>query len=255
MKVFAVVHTFGRRQVREFLACWERQTVRVPLLIWVDRAPELVWTGAIPEASVVHDELGPTVLENGCMSLGPLRARAIAWGRKMWPDAEAVLICDDDDFYAPHHVETTVLALERGAAWTGGRVVGLEEHGRRFLSWGTMAPNSPGPNATRGMRFSIYDAAGGFQADQYEDTELERRMMAIEPARTHATLTWVYRRHGANFSQAYRDDVRAAAPRALELEPEWTDDCERLARWTQERQPWPMSDRAIFPSWASASRR
>lgn len=230
MKAAAVVLTYGRASVCELLAMLARQTVRLPVLVWVDDVPQLE-LDELP--ALVELEHGPRFERRD--SIGLVRAAAVESARARFglgPE-DALLTLDDDDFYSPRHFELTLRALER-CDWTGGLDIGLDWRPGQLPTY-CSAERGVGQHATWAMRMRAYDAGGGYRDEKHEDMNLAWRL-GFNTCRPHHYLTHVRTQHDHNLSALFdREHVRLGDARIIHGRPTWTDRCERFARWCESR--------------------
>lgn len=232
MKAAAVVCTYGREALCELLACVERQTLELPTLVYVDRAPELRLFD-LPECVQVVRGLG-------CDHFGGVRRASVECARAVFalePDS-GVLVLDDDDFYSSRHFELTVLELERAAGgWVGGLAMGLSvENGTPEYVRGE---SGVGQHGTWGFKLARYDQAGGYPAELERDEDLALGYaMGWKTCTPHWHCTHVRRHHAANISGAAdfdRDMVRRLDKLATEARPRWSTKCESFEAWCAAR--------------------
>ena len=216
--------TFGRTSACEVLAQLLRQSVRAPVFVWVDEAPELDVSRLPDGVCAVHGTFHGTARGVGAARHAAVTA-AIAWAGLS--DDGALILVDDDDFYARQHVARTLEALE-GADFVTAHRFGLQrEDGGPVEVHET--DSGPCCHASWGVRVSAYKRAGGYQDTQVEDGALAR---ALGPCTGHRNLTHVRRKRpdglmGCGYDRAL---IRAMATRTTSLAPEWTLECERLDR-------------------------
>lgn len=235
MRAVAIVPTYGRPSLAELLAMHQRQTRPIPLLVYVDDAP---WLTIANQPNVLAVRAPDDVIAkcaNG--SVGPLRAAAIdlAVERFELQDTDAIVVLDDDDFYAPHHYAVTLGVLENGAGWTGALAMGLQlarGQAPEFCAseWGC------GQHATWAYRLGLYRMAGGYRDECPDDTELAKRMR-WESCTPHRAVTHVRRIHGMNLSEGAKyDRARMRREPVLNLAfPTWSSELDMLSRWCAAR--------------------
>jgi hypothetical protein len=235
VRAVAVTWSFGRASLCELLGMWERQTRRVPLVVWLDGVPVRRASG--PQ----HDlaECGVYFIEAPRMTLGTslatMRDASLRCIRDMfaltWDDA--FLVLEDDDFYASTHAERTLEALEAGGLWVGSLRVGQQWHPHAMPEL-CSSLRGPGPHAQWGMRFATWLSAGGYPAAQQDDMALAERL-GWDLCREHTALTYVRREHAANLSRLGYDMERArAVARAPTFEPTWNAELAGLEAWCQQ---------------------
>lgn len=253
MKVVAVCCSLARADLGEFLGSWAVQTLQLPLFLALD-VPASRWLPEVPvqigdDANAEHGpaewvaQRAPERVRRGAYprSIGPLRAWAVECACALWGlDLEdAVLVLDDDDYYAPNHARATVAALSA----SGGRLVGARNfgivwkrvHGEPELVRG--GPYGPGPHATWGMPLRAYTAAGGYQPDAEEDLALLSRI-GWQQCLTHTEITHVRRQFGAaSYSATQGDRARLEASGEVDVVPRLTSAMEALAEWCALQRP------------------
>lgn len=229
MRAAAVVLTYGRPELAELLAQWSRQRERVPLLVWVDGTPEL----AIAAPAGVHVLHGPRF--GARESIGLIRAAAMhaAIGVFALTAADALIVLDDDDYYAPDHTTASLDPLRQGARWTGARAMGLEtERGVEYVR----ADRGCGQHATWALTVGAYLSAGGYGDAKYEDMDLALRL-GWGSCMPHYRCTHVRRQYeqGDNFSGARvrfdRARLREISGGTRAIVPYWSPRCQTLASW------------------------
>lgn len=229
----AVMLTFGRESAREVLAQWQRQTVRVPLFVWIDDAPELDASRVPPGVMAVHrPRVGKAPGVGAARHLAVMQA--IEWA-KVSNDG-AVLMLDDDDFYSSRHAARTLEALTH-TDFTGALAFGLESDEGAALAV-VESDKGPGCHATWGFRVRPYVIAGGYEDTKLEDVALVRalaRKAGVSPV-GHRHLTHVRRKRptglmGLSYDRAR---VRRLARRTDVLRPLWTEECQRLDGFVRE---------------------
>ncbi len=226
MRAAAIVLSYGREELCELLACWARQTLPIPLLLWLDGpAPEL---GELPPHVHVHQaerEASPD-------RIGLIRAAAVELARKRFDLApsDAYIALDDDDYYHPRHAELTVAAL-RNAPWTGARRIGLQRRRGELPILLESGPGGPGQHPTWAMRLALYDMAGGYTSARVEDIDLGQRI-GFKHCIAHTWCTHVRRQYGTGMAEDYdRDAARARARLAPIIEPVWSSELVELEAW------------------------
>ena len=231
----AVVLTYERVQLCELLAMLDRQTRPMPVLFYVDHAPEL----AIELANAKHDwRVAHACEEPSQNSVGLVRRAAIEDARQ-WLSLDAddvVIVLDDDDFYCSRHFELTIQALGP-RAWTGALAMGLETHPNAAPIY-VSGQRGPGQHATWAYRLRQYDAAGGYQDTPSEDVALGFTM-GWDSCTPHWFCTHVRRHHPANLSGPTanhdRARMRAVSATVAIASPRWTARCEELERWCAQQ--------------------
>jgi hypothetical protein len=226
MRAAAIVLSYGREELCELLACWARQTVAVPLLLWLDGpAPEL---GELPPNVRVHQadrEASPD-------RIGRIRASAVALARQhfeLGPD-DVYIALDDDDYYHPRHAELTLTAL-RNAPWTGARRIGLQRLRGTTPTLLESGPGGPGQHPTWAMRLALYDEAGGYNDARVEDIDLGQRI-GFKQCLAHTWCTHVRRQFGTGMAEDYnRDAARSRAKLASSIRPTWNGELIALEAW------------------------
>jgi len=234
MQTIAIVVSYGRRELCDLLAMWERQTVQVPLFVWLDDAPHVP---ARWPAGVVAEHAERT---GDPHRIGETRRLAVERARELFdlgPD-DAFMVLDDDDYYHRNHCEETIEALGY-TPWTGARRVGMQTapcHVGMITTrqrWPALASSlalarpelgivtaggGPGFHACWAMRFALYDAAGGYRADeQAEDCALAWRI-GWQHCIPHDRLTHVRRQYGPSLYTCHYDRalLRSQIPLAVE---------------------------------------
>ena len=233
MKAVAIALTFGRPELSELLACIARQSRPLPTLVYVDDAPELEIV-APDDVEVVYG----APIAGGEHAIGTMRRLAISLARARYQlgPRDALLVLDDDDFYASTHYEYTLRALERDAEWTGSLSMGLETtmaDGRAMIEH-VRAERGYGQHGTWCYRLGLYDLAGGYpEQTPMPDVALGQAMAALRPCTPHRYCTHVRKHHALNLSlcKLSRQELRARTPRELVAAPRWTDLCEERERF------------------------
>lgn len=227
MRAIAIVWSFGRASLNELLSMWERQTRRVPLLVWLDGA-ELDHATPPPGAYVHRSPMrGPAD------SLASMRRASIEFARTTFTMApeDAFIILEDDDFYSSHHAARALEVLEQGAEWTGSLHIGLQHAPGRIPEL-VQGESGPGQHAAWAMRLRTYDAGGGYPDTRQDDVALGFAI-GWKHCTPHRYLTHVRRWHGGNLcTQDYdRAAVRASATLTRTLEPHWRPELTMLEQW------------------------
>jgi hypothetical protein len=239
MKAAAVVCTYGRLALCELLACVERQTLQLPLLVFFDG--RLTYTDGAPVMRFDVSSMVEVVEAPRQLSLGLVRRAAVEAARQSFElDADsAVLVLDDDDFYSARHFELTLAELERAPrplGWTGALAVGLVRDGGAPEL--VEADSGVGLHATWGYTLGAYDAAGGYpDLPRHEDVSLGHAL-GWHNCQPHRHVTHVRRHHNANISGGSvgfdRDLVRVLDSLTTVVRPApWSPELEQLERWCQ----------------------
>lgn len=235
MRACAIVISYGREELCELLACWQRQTVSVPLVLCFDGvAPP---TAQLP--ANVHQHALPAGLGTAD-SIGPVRAAAVQHARDLLNlnTHDAFICLEDDDYYHPEHAERTLATL-RSASWTGARRIGLQrQRGRPPVL--LEGQGGPGQQGAWGMRFGLYDEAGGYTSAKFEDVDLVHRIGARRCV-SHQWCTHVRRQQGYGMSCHDHDrfGTREAARLAEVVRPEWSSELVELEAWcTRNLSAW-----------------
>jgi hypothetical protein len=234
MKAAAVVCTYGRPALRELLACIARQTYQLPLLVYCD--------GLLMELENVPSEFFLVGEERRAGSLGLVRRSAVQAARTILQleSQDALLVLDDDDFYASQHFELTLRALDLAPppfGWTGGLSMGLTvDGGAPELVRGEAGV---GQHGTWAYRMLAYDAAGGYPDVHRDEDVALSHALGWRNCRPHHCVTHVRRHHRSNMSARDfdRDLVRKLDHgQAFCASPApWSDELEQLEQWCQLR--------------------
>ncbi len=236
MRAVAVVLTFGRAELSELLACWDRQTRRVPMVVWVDDAPWLR-VEQVRDCDVLHGRAFAGELDD--RSVASVRNAAIAAARQLHQlDADdVIMILDDDDFYTAAHAEVTLRPFDDSACeWVSGLAIGLESS-RTAPPQYLCAEGGVGQHATWAYRVGAYDRAQHYQSVDVSDDPQFGRRMGWHRCRPHWHCTHVRSHHGSNLSgptvawdRAKQRAMTALVPGGI-ARPEWSERCERLSVW------------------------
>jgi len=212
MRAVAIVVTCGRVELMQLLAMWARQSVPVPLLVWLDDAPH-VRVCDVPDTFHVHH--APRI--GGPLDVGAARNAAVAYARALFGlrEDDAFIVLDDDDYYARDHAERTLRVLALGAAWTGARRIGVQ----RNLDAPVLveSDDGPGQHAAWAMRLGLFDSAGGYPLGPCEDVNLANAI-GWPRCTPHWHLTHVRRSSSGSLSAhgCDRNGARIAANEALQ---------------------------------------
>jgi hypothetical protein len=232
----AIVLSYGRPELGELLTMWERQTMPLPLLVWLDECPVDV-TAPSPR---VHVHRSARI--GGRYGIGGVRAAAVAYTRERYAleSSDAFLVLDDDDFYSTRHAELTVRMLAGSThGWTGSLRTGIQ--------WGPDGPpelmravGGPGAHATWAMTLASYDAAGGYlESENFEDVGLARRLQGLPPGprewssdrcSPHSFVTHVRRQFGFGYSAHFDRQALHGVSREP-IRPMWRPQLDALERW------------------------
>jgi hypothetical protein len=229
MRAVAIVWSYGRASLNELIGMWQRQTIDVPLLVWLDGAA--MESTAAPAGVLVHQaaELGPA----DC--LAPMRRASIDFARRHFEltTTDAFLVLEDDDYYAPDHAQRALAVLQGGAMWTGSLHIGLQVHPGRIPEL-VKGESGPGQHAAWAMRLGLYDHAGGYPDTQQDDVALG---FAAGWARcaSHRHLTHVRRMHRTNLCRLEYDRAaaRSRTPLTQNCQPRWNPELDMLEEWVR----------------------
>jgi hypothetical protein len=244
VKAIGLVWSFGRTSLCELLGMWERQTLKIPLLVWLDVGSQQEGdTRLTPLAGCDAHPLVPhvTVVRARRRTLGrslaSMRNDSILWAECFYDllEEDALVILEDDDFYASTHAERCLDVLTSGHQWVGSRRVGQQWHAGRAPEL-CSSTGGPGPHAQWAYRLGAYLRAGGYPDVEQDDIGLMARMNAAgivcEP---HWLLSYVRREHESNLSRHAYDveAVRTKASLAVTLKPAWNAELDALERWCE----------------------
>lgn len=230
MRAIAITWSYGRASLNELIAMWLRQSVCVPLLIWLDGAQQMESTVA-PAGITVHaaPKLGPGD------SLAPMRRASIDFARSTFElgQSDAFIVLEDDDFYAHDHVQRVLEVLDRGAQWTGSLKIGLQLEAGRTPEL-VEGESGPGQHAAWAMRLGLYDMAGGYPDTRQDDVVLGFAA-GWERCKSHRHLTHVRRLHRNNLCTLDYDRgaARSRTPLTTHCEPRWNPELAMLDRWVR----------------------
>lgn len=206
-QLFGLCLSYGRADVEELLEQWSRQTMQVPLV--------LVFDGTMPAPFVVRStrERMPLLHVAHCAPnvpreadcIGAERAEAMVIARNIMHrdygyDRDAYYFAlDDDDFYAPDHVERFAHAIRRTSSpWLSSAAVGVQFSPYSFER---LAQNGPGQHGSWCVQLRLYDHAGGYRGGvgPGDDTDLAHRM-GWEQREPVQGMTHVRRQYGPTIS-------------------------------------------------------
>jgi hypothetical protein len=236
VRAVAVTWSFGRASLCELLGMWQRQTRRVPLVVWLDgvagrRRP--IRLHDLTECDVYFVEAPRMTLGT---SLAPMRNASLRCIQHMFSLTfdDAFLVLEDDDFYASTHAERTLEALEAHASWVGSLRVGQQWHPHATPEL-CRSTHGPGPHAQWGMRFGLWSEVGGYPFGRQQDDMALAERLGWDRCSEHTAVTYVRREHAANLSRVNYDMEGArAARRAATFEPTWNVELAGLEAWCQK---------------------
>jgi hypothetical protein len=214
---------------------WERQTRRVPLVVWLDGVPMRRERGPqhdLAECGVYFVEAPRKTLGTSLATMRNASLRCIQHMFSLTFD-DAFLVLEDDDFYASTHAERTLEALEAHASWVGSLHVGQQWHPHATPDL-CRSTHGPGPHAQWAMRFGLWSEVGGYPNAQQDDMALADRL-GWDRCSEHTAVTYVRREHAANLSRLQYDMERArAVARAPTFEPTWNAELAGLEAWCRQ---------------------
>jgi len=185
-QLFGLCLSYGRADVEELLDQWSRQTRQVPLMLVFDGTMPTPFVRRetlerMPLLHVAHcDASPPRTRESDC--IGTERAESMVIARNVMFmrygfDRDAYyFVLDDDDYYAPDHVERFAQAIRRtGSPWLSSAAIGVQFTPDTFEC---VAQNGPGQHASWCVQLRLYDHAGGYRGGvgHGDDTDLAHRM-------------------------------------------------------------------------------
>jgi glycosyltransferase involved in cell wall biosynthesis len=201
MTVSCILSTRDRPQfLRQAIRCFERQTVPDRELIVVDGGDDPVEELCAGRALVRYVRAGVGAAYGTCLNIAAQHARGAI-----------VQVINDDDYYAPAFLATSVSALESApgnviTAWDCFLVLLRGDRRLRFSGHGWAA------GATLCFRRALWERT------PFRDGHSDAHFLAdsgAEIARVHAPELYVLVRHGANSWQTLGDDDVEAYFRSL----------------------------------------
>lgn len=166
MKICCLCPTWNRpAELAESIECFHRQTYALRELVILDDAGQY--------ESQAGDRWWLVSTEKRYPALGAKRNACAALASA---DAEIFAVWDDDDIYAPWHLEALAAAFEAGAAWVRPQriIAGNPLAGFRLRTLPPDALHHPGC----AFRRDVFDAVGGYDSarNNGEDLDLAARL-------------------------------------------------------------------------------